>query len=55
MPTKLTLDTHVDNGLMYRVYQNRTARAELFLYCLRNEFHFSEVFRSVNYIRSRAK
>ena len=31
-PIKLTLDTHVDNGWMYRVYRNQAAASYLSLY-----------------------
>ena len=30
-PIKLTLDTHVDNGWMYRVYRNQAAASNLSL------------------------
>ena len=31
-PRKLKLGAHMDNGWMYRVYQNQEAAANLFLY-----------------------
>ena len=33
-PIKLTLDTHVDNGQMYRVYRNHAAASYLYLISL---------------------
>ena len=39
-PTKLKFGTHVDNGWMYRVYQNQVAGTYLSLY-----FSFSPVFK----------
>ena len=48
-PIKLTLDTHVDNGWMYRVYRNQAAASYLSLISLSPMFknlkfssHFSQ-------------
>ena len=41
MPTKLKLGTHVDNGWMYRVYQNHGVRLFLLIHPFISFFFFS--------------
>ena len=43
-PRRLKLGTHMDNGWMYRVYQNQAAAAYLFLYFL---FFFLSNFQTL--------
>ena len=42
-PRRLKLGAHVDNGWMYRVYQNHAAAAYLSLYFF--HFSFSPIFK----------
>ena len=47
-PRRLKLSTHVDNGQMYRVYQNQAAAAYLSLYVfsfLSSQFSTIKIFR----------
>ena len=43
-PIKLELGTHVDNGLIYRVYRNQAAAAYSFLYMY---FFFLSHFKKI--------